>query len=110
MRDVARQRARTRPLVAAILALASLALLGSTLIGATRASEPGVPGIGPDQVLLSTPPGLSAPHEAATVPAALRARVRALLPRAAELEIGFYERRAARWQGRSSHPASSEHR
>jgi putative ABC transport system permease protein len=95
VRDVARQRARTGPLVAAILAVASLAVLGSTLIGAISAFERGSPGIARDEVLLSTSHGFATQHESATVPAALRARVRALLPRATEVEIGFYERRDA---------------
>jgi len=95
VRDVARQRARTGPLVAAILAVASLAVLGSTLIGAIGAFERGSPGIAPDEVLLSTSHGFATQHESATVPPALRARVRALLPRATEVQIGFHERRDA---------------
>jgi hypothetical protein len=82
-RDIARQRARTGPLVAAILAVASLALLGWSFVSAEKArfgdSELG---IGPDQVLLSTFDPLSSRHRQIAVPEQLRARVRALLPRA----------------------------
>jgi putative ABC transport system permease protein len=94
-RDVARQRARTGPLVAAILAVASLAVLGSTLIGAVEAFERDVPEIGADEVLLSTVHASFPQRGAATVPAQLRARVRALLPGATEVEIGLHEGRAA---------------
>jgi putative ABC transport system permease protein len=95
-RDIARQRARTGPLVAAILAVASLAVLGSALIRAEQAGRASFFGIGPDQVLLSTSHAdFPQRRPNAIVPAELRKRIRALLPRAAEAEIGFDERGAA---------------
>jgi putative ABC transport system permease protein len=90
-RDIARRRARTGPLVAAILAVASLAVLGSTITKAeeARSGDTNDFGIGRDQALLSRSDGQ------ATVPAQLRERVRALLPEAVEAEMGFHEERRA---------------
>ncbi|MCA1677950.1 MAG: hypothetical protein LC777_02855, partial [Actinobacteria bacterium] len=89
-RDIARQRARTGPLVAAMLAVASLALLGSAIVKAqeARSGDTNDFGIGRDQALLSALPRHGA------VPAQLRERVRTLLPGAVEAEIGFDERGA----------------
>jgi putative ABC transport system permease protein len=92
-RDIARQRARTGPLVAAILAVASLAVLGSTLLGAIESYSHGFGEMEPDEVLLSTPGAVSSPREHTAVPAQLRTHVRALLPRSTEAELGFHERR-----------------
>jgi putative ABC transport system permease protein len=94
-RDIARQRARTGPLVAAILAVASLAVLGSTLIGAIELSNGGFGGIRGDEVMLTASGVTGAPREQADVPAQLRARVRSLLPRSTEAPIGSYERHGA---------------
>jgi putative ABC transport system permease protein len=92
-REVARQRTRTGPLVAAILAVASLAVLGSTLIGAVDAFQTTVDEIRSDQVLLSASGGAAAQRGDPAVPAPLRARVRALLPGSTQAEFGFYEPR-----------------
>jgi putative ABC transport system permease protein len=96
-REIARQRARTGPLVAAILAVASLALLGATVLRAEqgRSGNPNDAGIGRDQVLLATPAASAAGDEPAIVPAQLLERVRALLPTASEAQLGFYERPAS---------------
>jgi putative ABC transport system permease protein len=90
-RDIARQRARTGPLVAAILAVTSLALLGSTIIDAERArsGDPNDHGIGRDQVVLRAGRGQIA------VPPAVRTRVRALLPAAIEAQMGIDRRASA---------------
>jgi putative ABC transport system permease protein len=96
-RDIARQRARTGPLVAAILAVASLAVLGSTLIGAIERSNGGFGEIRGDEVMLTASGVAGAPSGQADVPAQLRTRVRSLLPRSTEAPIGSYERRDAGW-------------
>lgn len=97
-RDIARQRARTGPLVAAILAVASLAVLGSTLIVAVERSIAGPIVLGEirgDEVMLTASGVTGAPRGQADVPAQLRARVRSLLPRSTEAPIGSYERHGA---------------
>lgn len=91
-RDIARQRARTGPLVAAILAVASLAVLGSTLIVAVERSNAGLGEIRGDEVVLTASGVTGAPRGQADVPAQLRARVRSLLPRSTEAPIGSYAR------------------
>ncbi|HEV7807007.1 MAG TPA: FtsX-like permease family protein [Solirubrobacteraceae bacterium] len=96
-RDIARQRARTGPLVAAILAVASLALLGATVMRAeqARSGNPNDAGIGRDQVLLSVSAASAARGEPVAVPARVRERVRALLPSASEAQLGFDQRPAS---------------
>ena len=91
-RDIARQRARTGPLVAAILAVASLAVLGSTLIVAVERSNAGLGEIRGDEVVLTASGVTGAPRGQADVPAQLRVRVRSLLPRSTEAPIGSYAR------------------
>ncbi|HUR85801.1 MAG TPA: FtsX-like permease family protein [Solirubrobacteraceae bacterium] len=87
-RDIARHRARTGPLVAAILAVASLVLLGSTIINAERGrtGDPNDHGIGRDQVVLRAPAGSDA------APTSLGARVRSLLPAAIDAHMGIESR------------------
>lgn len=94
-REIARQRARSGPLVAAILAVASLTVLGSTMIGAIRTFGDGAGQIAPNEVLLSTAQPASSQPRDATVSPQLRARVRALLPGATQTQIGVHQRRAA---------------
>ena len=94
-RDIARQRARTGPLVAAILAVASLAVLGSTLIGAIERFNGGFGDFRGDEVMLTASGVTGAPREQADVPEQLLARVRSLLPRSTETPIGSYELRRA---------------
>lgn len=99
MREIARQRARTGPLVAAILAVASLAVLGSTLMRGVEAFQGDLGAIGADEVQLSAAQPVASHAAPTRVPAQLRARVRALLPGAAEAEIGFHERPTAGGRG-----------
>jgi putative ABC transport system permease protein len=91
-RDVVRHRSRSGPLLAAILAVASLALVGAAVLTADhgRSGDPNDVGIGRDQILLSaSAPPAAAPGGSIHVPAALRARVRGLLAGATDAELGI---------------------
>lgn len=94
-RDIARQRARTGPLVAAILAVASLAVLGSALVGAIDRANGAFGGLRSDEVMLTASGLTGAPRGQTDVPAQLRARVRSLLPRSTEAPMGAYDRGGA---------------